>query len=300
MELPKRSSKHITETASFKIFNEKIPNNWVLREVTERDYGLDCYIELVNKNDYLTGHLVSIQIKGRNGVKWNKTNPNKFTLTGINISTTNYWCNFSVPVLLCLVDIKAREVFCLPVKTYIRRHFSKYADQKSFNYRFDKRLILDGSSGLSNLVHFYFRDLRLDRFENNAITFITHYEKYSEFINSNLNRDCFMGVETNRILYLKHVYNNLQFLCDYLGLAWEIESVESYEEKSQETFGASYDLYEQQMDEIVQKLEPKLSLLLLKLRDVVCAEESEYWLENNIQLFNLMLNVQEDGEMPYF
>jgi len=62
--LPKRTPQHISETASFKIFSNKIPDNWIIRYVTERDYGIDLYIELVNKDNELTGDLILIQLVG--------------------------------------------------------------------------------------------------------------------------------------------------------------------------------------------------------------------------------------------
>jgi hypothetical protein len=51
MKFPQRSQQHISETKSFKIFSSKIPDNWLVREITERDYGVDCYIEIVNNKN---------------------------------------------------------------------------------------------------------------------------------------------------------------------------------------------------------------------------------------------------------
>ena len=57
MELPTRDAKHVTEASSYKIFSRNIPNHWIIREVSERDYGIDCYIELVNNQNQVTGEL---------------------------------------------------------------------------------------------------------------------------------------------------------------------------------------------------------------------------------------------------
>jgi hypothetical protein len=65
MEYPKRVNKHITESSSFKIFSRNIPDSWIVREVTERDYGIDLYIELATKDNRVTGELISIQLKGK-------------------------------------------------------------------------------------------------------------------------------------------------------------------------------------------------------------------------------------------
>ena len=46
MRLPQRASQHVTESKSYRIFSAKLPEDWIVREVTERDYGVDCYIEI--------------------------------------------------------------------------------------------------------------------------------------------------------------------------------------------------------------------------------------------------------------
>lgn len=96
MKLPKRVPQHISETASFKLFSSKIPDNWIIRDITERDYGIDCYLELVNDNNELSGELALIQLKSRQTIPWTKED--YYTLTGVDITTSNYWFKFAVPV----------------------------------------------------------------------------------------------------------------------------------------------------------------------------------------------------------
>lgn len=72
VQLPIRDTKHVTETSSYKIFSRNIPDHWIIREVSERDYGIDCYIELVNGKNQVTGELISIQLKGKQKIKWTK------------------------------------------------------------------------------------------------------------------------------------------------------------------------------------------------------------------------------------
>ena len=58
MQLPNRPIQHIVESVSFRIFSASVPDVWLVREVTERDYGIDCYLELVAPTGDLTGDLV--------------------------------------------------------------------------------------------------------------------------------------------------------------------------------------------------------------------------------------------------
>jgi hypothetical protein len=34
-----------------------MPEAWIIRETTERDYGIDMYVELVGKDQSLAGHV---------------------------------------------------------------------------------------------------------------------------------------------------------------------------------------------------------------------------------------------------
>ena len=70
MKYPKRSLNHIKETASWKIFNSKVPNEWIIRNVTERDYGIDSYVEIVSPNGDVRGDLCSIQLKSSKSINW--------------------------------------------------------------------------------------------------------------------------------------------------------------------------------------------------------------------------------------
>lgn len=45
-------------------FRDCMPKEWVLREVAERDYGIEMYVELVGKDGDLVGHLAALQLKG--------------------------------------------------------------------------------------------------------------------------------------------------------------------------------------------------------------------------------------------
>lgn len=117
MKLPKRVPQHISETASFKLFSSKIPDNWIVRDVSERDYGIDCYLELVNDDNELTGELALIQLKSRQKINWTKDDT--FQLSGVDISTSNYWYKFSVPVFIFLADIESQELYFLSVDYFI-------------------------------------------------------------------------------------------------------------------------------------------------------------------------------------
>jgi len=295
MKLPKRVEQHISETASFKIFSSKIPDNWIIRDITERDYGIDCYIELVNTNNELTGELISIQLKSRQNIDWNVTEPTKWTLSGIDISSSNYWYKFSVPVFICVVDLDTKEVFFQNVRQYIKENFLEFAKQGIFSYKINKQNKLEGKEGLSQFLKQYFRDKKRQHLEENIITFFANSAQFKEFYEANTGRDKFMGIEYSRLLFAKNFYNNLRFLSSYLNIEWNLLKFSEYEKVSQERYGDTYKLYEEQLDEIVTKLNEKTLRIALGLKELITENERQYWIKTNLQLFNFVINLQEDG-----
>ena len=297
MELPTRDAKHVTEASSYKIFSRNIPNHWIIREVSERDYGIDCYIELVNNQNQVTGELISVQLKGKQKIKWTKND--YFTFSGINISTTNYWMKFPTPVFICLVDLETEEVFYSSVKESVRKNFYSYIKQDTFSYKIYKKDKLEVST-LENFIFSYFSDKHWKNLDININTFLSNYARYTDFIKENAGSDCFMGVDIDRVLYLKVFYENIRFLCLHFQIEWKLKSISDYFSESQKSFGDAYYIHEYYIDEIVTKLGELLPPVSLKIKDHITNIESEYWYIMDLQLYNLVINIDDDGSVPSF
>lgn len=297
MQLPTRNEKHVTETSSYKIFSRKIPDHWIIREVSERDYGIDCYIELVNNQNQVTGELISVQLKGKQRIKWTKDN--SFTFSGIKISTTNYWMKFPTPVFICLVDLETEEVFYSSVKESVRRNFYSYIKQDTFSYKIYKKDRLEHPN-LKDFLFSYFSDKNWKNLEININTFLSNHARYKDFIGENVGRDCFMGVDIDRVLYLKVFYENIRFLCLNFKIEWKLKSISDYFSESQKAFGDAYDIHEHYIDEIVTKLGELIPEVSLKIREHLTETESEYWHVKDPQLFNLAINIDNSGRVLSF
>ena len=109
MEFPKRIDTHISESISFNVVSSVLPKKWIVREVTERDYGVDLYVELVNNDGSVTGDMVALQIKSTQTIKFNSRNLSTFS--GVKKSTVNYWLGLPVPVFLIVVELKTGNVY---------------------------------------------------------------------------------------------------------------------------------------------------------------------------------------------
>lgn len=295
MKLPQRDIRHITETSSYKIFSNNIPDNWIIREVTERDYGIDCYIELVSASNQVTGELISIQLKGQQNINWTKQN--YYTFSGINIETTNYWMKFPVPVFICLVDLSSKEVFFESIKTSVRQNFYKYLPQENFSYKIKKENKLE-KSNLDSFLMSYFYEKTWKKLEFNITMYFSNYNNYIQFIKDNIGRDCFMGVEIDRVLYLKTFYYNLRFLSNQFSIAWTLKSLDEYFEESQSKFGNTYYIHEYYIDLIVKDLEKLLVPVSLKIKERITDIESQYWYVKDLHLYNLVINIDDKGNIP--
>ena len=295
MQFPERPAQHISETASYKIFSSAVPDRWIVRDVSERDYGVDCYIEIVDEKQQLTGQLISIQLKSRATIEWNKTEPTRWTLSGVEMPTTNYWYHFAVPVFICVVDVATREVFFQSVNQAIKLDYQRYAENKSFSYKIDKGNLLSDSQGIGKLLKQYYRDKNRTDFEVHVISFLANYQSYIDFYEQNTGRDIFLGVETTRVLFARQFYNNIQFLSNYLGLPWALQPFADYEQQAREAFGDNYDLYEMQLSAMLDALHSQLLPVLAQLKELITGDEFQYWIKVDDKLLNHISNADEEG-----
>lgn len=109
MEFPNRTDTHTVESKSLKILSSILPQEWIIREITERDYGIDLYIEIVGKDRKVTGKMVALQMKGTRSLKFN--NEGLYTYSGIKKSTINYWLGLPAPVFFIVVDLIKNEAY---------------------------------------------------------------------------------------------------------------------------------------------------------------------------------------------
>lgn len=124
-----RSLTHVIDTRAVKAVICAIPNHWVVRELTERDYGINLMVEIFERagqdarglETFETADgLFHIQIKGN-------STPIKVTKKGyvsqfLTKAFLKYVESFSVPSFLFCVDLSKDHVkiYTLPLQRYIR------------------------------------------------------------------------------------------------------------------------------------------------------------------------------------
>jgi len=290
MKLPKRLDTHIKESASWKILENKVPAEWVIREVSERDYGIDCYIELVNKDNEITGDLLSGQLKGTEKIKWKakRNEVREATFSGIKIETIHYWMNLPVPVFLLVADLTDTKLYFASVKQQVRSQYKKYLKQKSLSFTLTNIFQLGTDIGYVVFMALYIKEKFHKEFASNLRTLFVQWQNYLDFMHEHQHLDCFLEAEPDEELLFIHIYLTLYALSKQLALDWDIETLIDIIRKDQETWKDSYGLFHYQtFTNILPSLERKFFEIIEKARDRVTKKEREYWERTDLILYRM-------------
>jgi len=289
MKLPKSPAEHISERESWKILNNCIPSEWILRDVTGRDYGIDCYIELVNKDNEITGNLISIQLKSKNHIRWkNKPNTSKkhALFSGIKIETVNYWMKLPVPTFLCVAETESKKLFFAPIEQQVRDRYHKFNNQKTFSFYLDKEFDLLKEEGLYYFLAFYFRELAHKSFSFYLTTLLNNAESYLDFLGWNLERDAFLDVETDRLLVMFNMYKYFHSVATYTGIEWKVTSLHDAIQKDRKIFKQPRILlHELTFGKLLKEMLPVMVKVLEKSRDIILNKQKHYWQIKEYLLF---------------
>src|SRR6266542_2051808 len=194
LRFPQRTDSHITETESWRILQELAPREWIFREVSERDYCIDTYIEVTTADGDITGKLVSIQLKGVEKIEWTvETDTSKTALSPpIKTSTVLYWLNLPIPVCLVVADVSTRNIYFLSVKPLIRSQFAKPGKQETMTLRLLDALNLRSKAGLTLFDWLLNRERLHPQFVLHITTLLSSIDAFAEFIMMNQGYDSFM------------------------------------------------------------------------------------------------------------
>jgi len=139
-----RTYQHIIDTKAVRQVINAIPEHCVVRELTERDYGIDLMIELFlgagedkkgNKQYDTTGHVCYLQIKGTNEKL--KINRKKEVAYTIDKKSLLYVEKFSTPFILtrvCTLEGKEGIYFL-----WLQRYIADVLDVERPHWRTEKK-----------------------------------------------------------------------------------------------------------------------------------------------------------------
>jgi hypothetical protein len=189
MRFPKRIATHITETASWRLLQSAAPTEWIVREVSERDYGVDCYIEIASKDGDITGELVSAQLKGVEKLDWKgKKTERTARSPSVKSATATYWLNLPVPVFLLVADLSVSKVHYVGVKQVIRAQFDALGSQDTITFPLQEELHLQSDVGKALFDWFAHKERHYEQFSFHVMNLLSHVRTFVDFIRMNQNR----------------------------------------------------------------------------------------------------------------
>ncbi len=281
IKYPQRPSTHIKETDSWKILQNSVPSEWLLRGVTERDYGIDCYLEMVGRDGSVRGDLISIQLKGAESLDWkqnNKQNRQEATFSGVKIETINYWMNLAVPVFLCVAETTTKKLYFAPIKNQVRTQYKKSTRQKSLSFLLSTKHTLDDDQGLLNFIICYIQEKNFKDLIELSRLLLIHLPQYYGFIIGNQELDPFLGVEPDDELMFTHIYMTLHKLCNVLAIDWDIKWLSDIYDEDNKTWKDSYyNLHNLTFTQIMPQLNKTLVVVLESIKNIITEFQKEFW-----------------------
>ena len=281
MKYPQRPSTHIKETDSWKILQNSVPSEWLLRGVTERDYGVDCYLEMVGRDGSVRGDLISIQLKGTESLDWKeneKQNGQEAKFSGVKIETINYWMNLAVPVFLCVAETSTKKLYFAPIKNQVRNQYKKYKLQQSLSFTLSTKHMLDDDQGLSNFIICYIQEKNFKALTELSRLLLIHLPQYYGFIMENQELDPVLGVEPDDELMFTHIYMTLHNLCNVLAIDWDIKWLSDIYDEDNNTWKDSYyNLHNLTFTQIMPQLNKKLVVVLESIMKIITEFQKEFW-----------------------
>lgn len=138
----KRVEAHVIGEKAVSILEEIVPDNWVIREYNNPDYGIDLSVELFDENHITKGEHILFQVKGtkrldiitrkvfsrknveksyeKNNEEYIETEVIRYVID-VDLLATVERMGGAVPVLLSVVDINEKEAYFICLNDYIEK-----------------------------------------------------------------------------------------------------------------------------------------------------------------------------------
>jgi len=106
--LPIRAPQHVADTVAVLLFKKSLPKDWVVRELSERDYGIDALVEITS-GGRMTGNVIAAQLKGDSRLTLGKRESKLFRR--LKRSTYKYLLGLPTPSYLFVCAEAEQQVY---------------------------------------------------------------------------------------------------------------------------------------------------------------------------------------------
>ena len=117
-DYPLRAVQHVSETKAIALFRKRLPSAWVIRELSERDYGLDALVEIPTKGRMM-GKVIAAQLKG--DATLTLAHRDIVNISKLEASTYNYLLDLPVPSYLFVVAHTDKAIYWASLRAHQRQ-----------------------------------------------------------------------------------------------------------------------------------------------------------------------------------
>lgn len=121
--MPKRIDTHRIDTKAVRTIFTHLNENWLVRSLEERDYGIDLQLERFDSDD-ATGDFIFVQVKGTD-----KAFKENVQLSGFPVDTVNYALMFDVPFFLFHTSNVSKQTKYVWLQNYVETRLEKDTPQ---------------------------------------------------------------------------------------------------------------------------------------------------------------------------
>jgi hypothetical protein len=129
----KRGPTHVTDTLAVRTILSAMPANWLVRNLEERDYGIDMTIEMFDA-EKATGKIALVQVKGQ------LKSFRKIVKLAFPVKTVEYALLFAEPFFLFHTSVRDKKTYFIWVQKYVSAKLSqenpKWHTRKKVTFEF--------------------------------------------------------------------------------------------------------------------------------------------------------------------
>lgn len=139
-----RAKQHESETSSASLLRRHLPANWLIRDLTERDYGIDVLMEIV-ADGRMTGNVIVAQVKSLASFPVKRA---ERAYRKLERSTYNYLLGNPAPAYLFLCSLGDQTVYWRSIREVHRTRSSNETDKPTIRIFKDYDLSKTGQLAL--------------------------------------------------------------------------------------------------------------------------------------------------------
>lgn len=205
--MPKRIETHRIDTKAVRTIFTHLNENWLVRSLEERDYGIDLQLERFDSDD-ATGDFIFVQVKGTDSAF-----KEKVQLSGFPVDTINYALMFDVPFFLFHTSNTSKQTKFVWLQKYVEvrleKDTPKWKTQDSVTIYFpDENDLESNDSKIAEII-------QRDKLRKVGVKFLASYESLKLHSGSVLGGE--VGVASGCAIEARKLQKLSSFIAEHKG-----------------------------------------------------------------------------------